>query len=253
MLSQQPVAGQAHTLRWPRRLAVLLLSVGCVLSVGAHEGEEGPQDLPELPAFEIFGPGDLWTRLGRQPSLDVGIWIEYTIESDEMAPRRVRFSVVPQRDVPTPEHRVIEARADEPTGDRNYIKMLLTGIRDGARRLEAIQIKQDHTPVLTLPVGGEGAARVSADVSPGSNLKVENLGEVEVETPAGRFRCRRVRVSGQMEGETQLPDLYLWIDVEDRVPMWGIVKARQGEEKSILQGFGDGARSDLPPIHTYGP
>jgi hypothetical protein len=234
------------------RLAVAVCLLGAAsLALASGGAASRAPAAPEMPAFELFGPGDLWTRLGREPSLDVGRWLEYRISSPEQNDSTVRISVVPQGDLPTSLHRVVEVRILEPTGDRNYVKMLLTGIVGGTRRLAAMQVKQASLPLLDLPVGG-GADDTDRIVEPtlegASEMRVEEVGIVPVETPLGTFRCRHVQV---FEGDAETPGLEVWIDVEDRVPLWGIVKSSQAGRVSLLTAHGEGARSDLPPIRSY--
>ena len=222
-------------------------------SKGASSGHQpSPLALPGPASVDLFGPSSFWEPLGGPPILREGAWVEYELREPHRNPSQVRISVVPEADLPSPQHRVLELRSIEPTGDRNYVKMLLSVSSDQKQSIEAVQVKQANLPPLTLPMAGPSAPKEMriADAQPETaTTSIRELGTRTVETPAGSFECRCVSMRVPSESEDGEDEMEVCLDSSGRVPLWRFVSTQSDARgEAVLLGFGNDARADMPPI-----
>jgi len=181
--------------------------------------------------FAIASP-DLVAALGPLKP-HVGAWAEYLIRSRGAEDVRVRLSVLPP---------ALE-------GGRAWVEVTTLGAQSlpfaarllvrGAGRLEGAIVYALGQAPIDLPVDEMQEPLQAGPKPKPPTVLARRIGSAEVKVPAGVFFAEELRVTA--DGETTR----IWRT--ERVPLWGLVRARGPRQSVELIGYGhEGAHSVFP-------
>lgn len=198
-----------------------------------------------VPGFTLFAPRAYWKKFKTGvPKLEVGRWARYRIVDDSHDYGHLRIAVVREQ-----AYKAVEVRHDQPTGDRSYVKTVLSGGLDTLRNIVAVQVKAPGIPAMTLPVGSSDAPmdiQTTTSQRALARARVRYLGQKRIETPAGVFETWHYRVAFPKEAGGTVSQL--WLDSSGKVPLFRIVRMIADGKRIELTKVGDDALSELPPI-----
>jgi hypothetical protein len=186
-------------------------------------------------SIPVFSDPRLAEALGRFDARP-GAWVEYAVLPKGGPQLRLRISVLGPA---LPDGRywleaVTQAQGTPPLA----MKMLLHGAPLRADNIERLYLYAGGLAPLALPVADAHAAAPSPGSPP---PKVERKGTQELKLGAGAFRCEVLQVK-----DTR-------IFRSDKVPLWGLVRAQDPEQRVELLGFAEsGAETVFPPGYGNG-
>lgn len=231
----------------------------------AAPASQGAAATQMLQGGGVFGGlssvGRIWKKAGVPiPHWVPGASVTYAAAGEAEKPSVVRYAVIPEPGLPGPEYRVIEVRVTSPLGETTVLKALVRGTRVDAFEPVALAVKLPGMPVLPLPLSAATAERTGATGVKATRqkarepMRVEVVGDEEVESAVGRVRARHLRVwTRDKEGAAATPT-DVWIDLDGKVPLFGFVKTRRGGDVAKIQSVERrGALSDLPTFSRLSP
>ena len=159
-----------------------------------------------------------------------GAWVEYAVLPKKGPQMRLRLGVLTPA---LPDGRYwLEVQSQQPKALPVAMKMLLHGAPGRLENLERLHVFIEGLAPIELPVDG---AREAAK-SPETPLpKVERKGTQELKLAAGTFSCEVFQVQEAR------------VFRSGKVPLWGLVRAVDNEQRIELVGYGTtGAATVFP-------
>jgi len=214
--------------------------------------------MPKAPAMGLFLPRAVWRGLGFRPRLVNGNWVEYRVLKPHHSPSTLRMSVVPQDGLPKKTDHVFEIRLTNPTGNRQWLKFLLSGSLDDPNNIQRIMVAQTGIPPIELPIHGFSSMRrvVTEDKTTGRHgpraWVFDQRRTETIKVPAGTFLTHHVRIRHR-NGAGKLEYLAeVWV-APKKVPVWGVVKSidEKGSLFELTKVARTGATTDLPDFQTF--
>ena len=242
-----------------RNVGMLLLA--CVLAWPAVARPEakgpGAAKMAQVSkAFSLYLPPGVWKKLGVTPHLTPGTWVSYQEAWPNANPSHMRVSVIPPFPARHDHRHILEFETTRPTGQRTWLKLLVTGNLDHPGDIERVMVAATGLPAMEVPI--------LAGKVPGAKLKIKlgkrgsrfprtdkvvvrTVGVEDVTVPAGTFHARHLKVYRQ-QGKHQVLVADLWL-APKVVPLWGMVRSVSADGRRLeLEAKGTNARTDLPPF-----
>jgi len=184
---------------------------------------------PQAPAVPLFSDARLSEALGRFDA-HPGAWVEYAVLPKKGPQARLRISVL---SAPGPDGRYwLEVQSQQPKALPVAVKMLFHGAPGHLENLERLYVFIEGLAPMELPLDD---ARAEMKPKDGPPPKVAHRGTEDLKLQIGSFRCDVLQVKDAR------------VFRSERVPLWGLVRETDKEQRIELVGFGQaGAESVFP-------
>jgi hypothetical protein len=195
---------------------------------------------PQVPGVPLFSDPRLAEALGRFDA-HPGAWVEYAVLPRKGPQARLRIAVL---SAPGPDGRYwLEVQSQQPKALPVAMKMLFHGAPGRIENLERLYVFIEGLAPTELPLEDARAEVKPAEAKPkeGPPPKVAHRGTEELKLQVGAFRCEVLQVAGAR------------IFRSERVPLWGLVREVDKDQRIELVGFGQaGAETVFPPEFDQG-
>jgi hypothetical protein len=217
-------------------LALVLATAVAVPPGGSAGTADAAKARGEWRTLPLLDSPQLASTLGPLRA-EAGSWVEYLVRTRGDQDVRFRVSVVP----PSVDAGRVWLEVTALGSESLPFAVRLLTIAATGKVERAVVYALGQAP-LAIPVDDD--ARAIASAADAASMHVVHEGPEEVTVPAGTLRATKLRISGR-HASTRV-----W--KSDAIPLWGLVRARDGRRTIELLRYGPGGASSVFPTQGNG-